>query len=315
MIVSGIRSSGSVGIERYTRHLSAALRAEGIDYRCVERPARAHAVHFHLANSSRRALLQAPSRRDRYVVTVHDVEPRTKALAPLYAHVAYPLVVARAAKVIVHSEFAADLLRRHIALRDGRLTVIPHAAPTPRIADRAAARAELGWDGQGPIAVLPGAARSVKLVHEAIDAAARSGWRLVLVGDPRDPAVARRAAEAGVVVLRSPDDAVYEAAVAASDLVLVLRRGTVGETNGPLLDALGAGRAVLATRTGSIPEVARGAAAFAEPTVDDIASRLGELRDPAARRPLEKAASAAGAAVSWSRAAHAHRRVFEETFG
>src|SRR5262249_39597857 len=154
------------------------------------------------------------------VLTVHDVEPRTRALMPVYERLVYPRVVSRAAKVIVHSNFAAELLREHVALPSDRLHVIPHAAPVPRVADPAAARAQLGWDTDVPIVVLPGAARSVKLVSEAIAAAVDTSWRRVIVGKP-DRGVERLAAEAGVALLAAPDDRTYEAAIAACDLVLV----------------------------------------------------------------------------------------------
>lgn len=314
MIVAGVRNPNSIGIERYARHLAGALHVAGVDYRCTTRPRGHSAVHFHLANSSRGALLQAPQRRDPYVVTVHDVQPRTKPLAPLYAGFIYPVVVGRAARVIVHSTFAADLLRKHLDVPRGRLEVIHHAAPAPAVSDRTLARAILGWEEDTPIAVLPGAARTVKLVHEAIDAAARTAWRLVLVGQPRDAGIVRHARAAGVPILCAPADETYEAAITGSDLVLVLRRDSVGETNGPLLDALGAGRAVLATRTGSVPELARGAAALCDPTVDSIASALRSLESAADRRPLETAATARAAEMSWERAAEAHRAVFEGTF-
>src|SRR5262249_46961149 len=72
MIVTGVRSPRSVGIERYARHLSAALHDAGVDYRCRDRVGRGSAAHFHLANSSRAAVLQAPRLAGPYVLTVHD---------------------------------------------------------------------------------------------------------------------------------------------------------------------------------------------------------------------------------------------------
>jgi glycosyltransferase involved in cell wall biosynthesis len=248
------------------------------------------------------------------VVTVHDVEPRTRLLLPAYRRLVYPGVVAHATRVVVHSAFAADLLRGHIELPHARIDVVPHAATVPAVRDRSAARQILGWPVGVPTVVLPGAARSVKLVREAIDAAAGTEWRLVLVGEPRDRELLRRARASRVDVLAAPADATYEAAIAASDVVLVLRRDSVGETNGPLLDALGAGRAVLATPTGSIPEVAGDAALYCAPTVDSIRGGLRQLLDESARTTLERAAQSVGASLSWQAVADAHRRIFEEVF-
>ena len=89
-------------------------------------------------------------------------------------------------------------------------------------------------------------------------------------------------------MLPGPDDADYERAIVAADCVLCLRSGSVGETNGPLLDALGAGRAVLATKTGSIPEVAGDAVDYCDGTEAGICAGLTALADPGVhlgRRP------------------------------
>src|SRR5262249_62358068 len=100
----------------------------------------------------------------------------------------------------------------------------------------------------------------------------------------RDRATARAARDEGVLVVDTPDDEQYERAIVASDCVLCLRAGSVGETNGPLLDALGAGRAVLATPTGSIPEVAGDAVAYCDETDEGIRHGLARLRDEGVRR-------------------------------
>ena len=87
-------------------------------------------------------------------------------------------------------------------------------------------------------------------------------------------------------MLPDPSDADYERAIVASDCVLCLRAGSVGETNGPLLDALGAGRAVLATATGSIPEVAGDAVLYAtgRPRCDPVgAGRALRLEERSSR--------------------------------
>jgi hypothetical protein len=282
MKVTGIHARSSLGVTRYCARLAEALRAIGIDYVLADRAGAA--PHWHLANSSRGVLAHGPFTRRPFVVTGHDLRPRTRALDPLYRLVADPLVLRRAGAVIVHSSYAASLLR------DGRRAhVIPHPATVfPRL-DRAAARQALGWDGGERIALLPGVPKAAKLVAEA-RAAVRAPWRLV--------------------VLASVDDGTYARAFAAADAVLVLRRESVGESNGPLLDALGAGRAVLATPTGSIPEVAGDAALFCTP--DTIAASLDELWH--VRPELERKARARAVELSWEASARAHAAVFAEVF-
>jgi glycosyltransferase involved in cell wall biosynthesis len=302
-------------VTRYCRRLSEALAAIGVEYTTSDVPLPGASTHFHLANSSRWTIAQA-LRRDRYAVTLHDVRPRTQALDPLYRAVVYPRVIARSAVTVVHSGYAADLLRR---LGGGarRVEVIPHPASRPAWTDRAEALAMLGLPGDRPIAVLPGVIKGAKLVREAVEAfqAVRDDWLLLLAGPVLDRAAARQAEEAGAIVLESPDDARYEQAIAASDLVLCLRDGSVGESNGPLLDALGAGRAVLATPTGSIPEVAAEAAHYVAPTAEAIAHGLRDLSDGRERRARERLARERAGELCWESSAEAHADLFCETFG
>lgn len=282
MRVTGIHTRSSLGVSRYCARLAAALGAVGIDYVLGDR--RGAAPHWHLANSSRGALVQAPLTREPFVVTGHDLRPRARVLEPLYRLVADPLVLQRAAAVVVHSSYAASLLgdRR-------RAHVIPHPATTFPPLDRTAARKALGWDKEERVALLPGVPKGTKLVAEA-EASVRAPWRLVVLG--------------------TVDDATYARAFAAADAVLVLRRDSVGESNGPLLDALGAGRAVLATRVGSIPEVAGEAAVFCTP--ETIAQGLHEVW--LARAELERKARSRANELSWKASAQAHAALFAEVF-
>jgi glycosyltransferase involved in cell wall biosynthesis len=315
MTVVGVRSSSSTGVERYVRLLAGALVAERVEYLCADEPLRGCDAHWHLANSSRSAVWQAPRHRRPYVVTVHDVVPRTAALERAYAHFVYPRIVGRATRIIVHSAYAADLLAERSGVDGARLAVVPHPAPRGPELSRAEARASLGWNESDLVAVLPGASRSVKLIAEALEASAGTPWRIALAGEPRDRALVRLADETGALMLSSPDDAAYQCAIAAADCVLVLRRGSVGETNGPLLDALGARRAVLATATGSIPEVAAGAVELCDPTVVSIHRGLIELADDARRAELEELAGCRASALDWRASARAHRAIFDEVFG
>ncbi len=312
--VTGVCSPGSLGVARYCGRLAAALRAAGVDYSVCARPDPRRGLHLHLANSSRRPVLHA-LHAGRYVLTLHDVEPRARALGPLYRTVVYPYAVDRAWATVVHSRFAADLLLRRGG-RPRRLDVIPHPATSFGTVDRGDARARLGLPDDRLLAVLPGVIKSTKLVREAVAAVASVSreWALLLAGPPRDREAVAAARRVGVHVLERPDDETYEAAVVAADAVLCLRSDSVGETNGPLLDALGAGRPVLASATGSIPEVAEDAAHYVRPTAASIAAGLRVLADEAERRRLSRLARARAEKLSWRSSAAAHAELFAEAF-
>jgi glycosyltransferase involved in cell wall biosynthesis len=315
LVVSGVRDPRSLGISRYATRLAEALAPEQIDYRLGDRAPGDELAHFHLANSSRALLRRRPRDGAPFVVTVHDVVPRTRALLPLYRALVYPRLARRVATVIVHSAFAADMLVRESETRPALIELIPHPARRPRHTDRAAARRALGWPEDSLLAVVPGVIKPAKLVREVLAAAAGvPDWRIALAGSVADRGAARAARAQGALVLPFPDDADYERAIVAADCVLCLRSSSVGETNGPLLDALGAGRAVLATRTGSIPEVAGDAARFCDGSDGAIRAALAELSDSGSRRELEQAATRKVAALTWEASAAAHAALFREAF-
>jgi glycosyltransferase involved in cell wall biosynthesis len=312
--VTGVLNPRSYGVARYAARLAEALAVEGVRYALEERPVPAESAHFHLANSSRALLGRSPRHASAYVVTVHDVVPRTRALLPLYRALAYPRL-ARSAAVVVHSRFAADMLVRTAGRRPQRLEVIEFPAQAPVSTNRDDAREALAWPADALIAVLPGVLKSVKLVREAIAGVSKCpGWRLALVGRLQDRALARAARTQGALVLANPGDREYEQAIVAADCVLCMRAGSVGETNAPLLEALGAGRAILATETGSIPEVARSASLYCDGTVAGIATGLASLGDPSIREELERAARDRASELTWSASAAAHASLFHEVF-
>ena len=317
MRVTGIRSAGSVGVANYCSRLAEALAARGVDYVVAERPSATASSHFHLANSSRRCLGQILRATKPFVVTVHDVVPRDRRLMPVYRHVIWPLLARRDATFVVHSRFAAEMLNDESRVLPEQVRVIAHPVVVPTTDDRQSSRTALGWPTDTPIAVLPGVLKSAKLVSQAIAAAAngQARFQLALVGRGTQPDLIAQAKKAGVWVVSNPDQRTYEHAIVAADAVLVLRDGSVGETNGPLLDALGAGRAVLATPTGSIPEVANAAASYVAGDADSIRAGLVGLADDGARAMHEAHARTVARALSPDVIARAHADLFEEVFG
>jgi glycosyltransferase involved in cell wall biosynthesis len=313
LAVSGVVDRRSIGVGRYARHLAAALSEEDGAYRLAERRDPVRHAHVHLANSSRSLLRQSRRPQAAFVVTVHDVVPRTRVLVPAYRTLAYPQVTRLAAAAVVHTAWAADMLVR-AAGRPRRLEVIPHPVPPQHVTeDRLAARRALGWPDDRLIAVVPGVIRGVKLVAEAFTAGERSpGWQIALAGRLADPRLAREAQLRGALILAEPDDLAYERAVVAADCVLCLRSGSVGETNGPLLDALGAGRAVIATRTGSIPEVAGSAVHYCDGTVASLQASLAALADAETRAELDSMAAERGKTLTWQTSAASHAALFRE---
>jgi glycosyltransferase involved in cell wall biosynthesis len=310
---TGVRDGRSLGITRYVARLADALRELGVVYAPAEAPVRDALSHFHLGNSSRRAARQAAFERRPSLLTIHDVVPRTRALAALYRAAVYPLAVRRAARVVVHSGFAADLLVHEARVNPRAVEVVPHPATAFAAVDREEARRALSLAGDAPLFVLPGVIKRAKLVAEAVEAAApllaAGKLRLLLAGPVADRGAAKAAVAAGAVVLDAPEDETYAHALAAADCVLVLRSRSVGETNGPLLDAIGAGRAVLACEVGSIPEVAAGCARLV--ARDCLRAGLEELLCRSTRAELACRAAARARELTWAASAARHAELLE----
>lgn len=314
--IVGVRSPRSVGVARYVDRLAELLAAAGVDYHPSDAPVRGFGTHLHFANSSRRVLWNVVAARPA-IVTVHDVLPRTTALTALYRCAPYPLL-RRASATIVHSAFAADLLRSSGA-HPRRLEVIPHPASSFSSLDQSAARQALGWDRGRPLFVLPGVLKAAKLVAETLEAAApllrRGALDLALVGTAVDQELVSRARSLGVLTLASPSREAYEQAIVAADCVLVLRDASVGETNGPLMDALGAGRPVLATATGSIPELAEGAALYCSSSAAGIRAGLAALCDRDERALRAETARRRAPLFDGGVVAAAHLELYRDVFG
>lgn len=304
-----------MGVSHYADRLARSLADLGVSYRTREWAPSDHLRHFHLANSSRTALSAAAGRGEPYVLTIHDVLPRTPALMPLYRAWVWPWIVRRAAAVIVHSEHARDLLAAHA--RDDAQVVF-HPVSEPNVTDRRTARQQLAWEAGPPVVVMPGVAKASKLAREAILACAPliadRRIRLVIAGRISDPELRTAATRAGVAILEHPSTPVYQSAIVAADLVLVLRSGSVGEANGPLADALGAGRAVVATHSGSIPEYAGDAAVFTEPDVESIRAAILSVT-LAERQRLEALSRERASLFTWPQAARRHLEIFSSVWG
>jgi glycosyltransferase involved in cell wall biosynthesis len=316
-MLAAVHDPRSLGVHLYVERLAQAISALGVPYRSAARADRGESCHFHLANSTRAIVPLAACARRGFLLTVHDVVPRAAALRPLQRAVVGPLCIRRAGRVIVHSEHAATLLTHSAGIGRTAIEVIPHPAAPPPEGDRASARAALGIADDGPpLFMLPGVLKPAKLVRETLQAAspliASGHARLLLSGRVLDEQLPREAARAGAAVMRNPDQDRYDQAILAADAVISVRADSVGESNAPLLEAIGAGRASLITAVGSAPEVAGASARVVAPTPAGIRAGLEALLDPGERGQRAAAARERAAELTWQAAARRHIEVLEE---
>ena len=316
MIVA-VHDPRSVGVATYVQRLGAAMGSLGVDYRLASSASADAVAHFHLANSTRSVLLPAARHRGPFLATVHDVVPRARSLRPLQRAVVAPLCFGRAARVVVHSQHAAEMLAGLGAVDRRRVEIVPHPAPVPASVNAHDARVGLGLDPDGPpLFVLPGVLKAAKLVREVLWAAepllSCGRARLLLAGRVGDQSLAREAEAIGARVLPNPGPKAYEEAIVAADAVICVRAATVGESNGPLLDAIGAGRPSLVSTVGSGPELAGSSARIVDPTARTIRAGLEALLDVGEREARAADARRRAAGLTWEAAARRHRELLEE---
>jgi glycosyltransferase involved in cell wall biosynthesis len=202
-------------------------------------------------------------------------------------------VVKRAASVIAVSEYLRRELESRIPEARGRVHVVDSGVDLQRFQpqDPAPARAELGWEGEGPAFLCVGRLDERKNVLRLASAFERLGQgRLAFVGD--GPVRAQLEGRPGIrVVGPVPHDRVPRW-LAACD---VLCQPSLVEPFGQaILEAMASGRTVVATRVGGPPEfVPPEAGVLVDPVDDDAlveALRLaGGLRSP---NPAARAAAA-----------------------
>ena len=224
------------------------------------------------------------------------------------------LVLPGLTRVIAVAEGQARYLREREGVPADKLVVVRNGidladfAPTPeRQAAGARARAELLAGAPGPLLGVVAALRPEK-GHEVLFAALpallrrRPGLVVACVGDgPARAAVAAAAGAAGVAdcvrMLGARSD--IPALLQAFDLVVLPSHPAVETLPLSLIEAMAAGRAVVATRVGSVDELVQdGVTGRLVPPADPaaLAAALEELLADPARRAVCEAAGRARAA-------------------
>lgn len=219
-----------------------------------------------------------------------------------------------------------DLRRRAVALGApaGRTRTVPYGVDAlPAAPSTAAARARLGAPPGAMVALAIGRLVEKKGFSVLVEAAAKVPNLFVALagdGDLRAELGAQVArANAPVRLLGALDREAVMAALGAADMVVVPsvvdRAGNVDGLPNVLLEAMAAGRPVIASRVAGIPDVLTdgvNGVLVAPGDADALAEAIRRLAaDPARRRRLGEAARAdAASRLSWDRALDA----FEESY-
>ena len=250
------------------------------------------------------ALAGAPRRRSALVVTVHNAPPPAGPAGAVYG--VLERVVARRADAVacVSGDLAARMQR--LGARDGGRALVPAPAASAPPADTVAkVRAELGAGGAGrPVVLAAGRLAAQKGFGTLLAAAARWQRRdpaplLVVAGEgPLAGRLHRQARSAGLAVRFLGHRRDIPALLACADVVVVASSWE-GQ---PLIvqETLRAGRPLVATRAGGIPDLTGEDGAVLVPPGDAeglAAAVLRVLDDPERSAALSAAALARAAAL------------------
>jgi len=252
--------------------------------------------------------------------------------APIFALPAHRTLLRRQRGVLVHSEWAAGVVREDDP--ELRVRAVPMGVPLPPPADREAGlamRRRLGLPVDAPVVGSFGFQTPIKRTVLGVRALAAPGLErvhLLVVGEEAPGTgvleAAHRAGVAGRVHLTGYlPFADFAGAIAAADLCLNLRYPTAGETSASLLRVMAAGRAAVVSEYAQFAELPDTIAVKVPLGADaaegaELAARLGELLAQPARLlamgeaarqyvrarhdPRRAAAAVAAACADWAAA-------------
>ena len=196
--------------------------------------------------------------------------------------------------VIVHSQAARQLILKSTSPRADMLpiAVISQPMPLPPAVEPRTTRSEFGWPADALLFGVPGTIDPTKEPALTLRAFAelsrqRPEARLIFMGDwPLDYGLSDLLRELGIVDRVEFMGCVeplakLERAIACCDIIVNLRRPTIGETSGTALRALAMGRAVLVRDIGWFSEIPSDACARigALAEVGELVGTLRELID------------------------------------
>lgn len=267
-------------------------------------------------------LALAALRGKRIVVTAHNVRPHEGSRWKRWLN---DFVIRRAHRLIVHGERnRAVLIGAGVAPE--RVFVVPHgviAVPVAAPVGREEARRVLGLAADARVALLFGNLRPYKGADVLMEAAriarvSLPDLRVVIAGEiwrdcpnPRDQASVAGVADIVTVRPGFVPDGEIAALFAASDVVVLPYRHFDGQSGAATL-ALSAGRALVVSDAGGLPNLVRDERAVVQAGDTQALARalVAVLADDAFRTKLEADSRRVRASLSWERIAEATVAVY-----
>ncbi len=224
-------------------------------------------IHFHFSNSTRNVLFAVPFFRSKVkVCTVHDVIPRTKKIPLLLTKFIYKYLNLFIDSFIVHSEFAKKILLEVAPIiPQNKVSVIPHGCTVLDDYNVCKLREKYGFSETDVILLMAGFIKKIKGQLEVIKIFRElnlNNVKLIIVGKLADK-------ESEIELQNLHDENIHYFGfvgneklldfIKLSDVLINYRLESVGESSGPMLIAIGAGKPIICSNVGSFPEVIKDA--------------------------------------------------------
>ncbi|WP_292375902.1 glycosyltransferase family 4 protein [Methanosarcina sp. UBA411] len=235
--------------------------------------------NFHFSNSTRRILLTLPLFCSRVkIITVHDVIPRTKNVPLPLTKLVYRYLNLFSDAFIVHSEHAkALLLLTAPFVPDGSIYVIPHGCSILEEYDINILRSKYGFSKDEIIFTMIGALKKAKGQVDVIKTFSKlslENSKLVIIGKAVDnisKAELQNLNDENIVYLGFLEDEVMMDYIKLSNALISYRLESVGDSSGPVAIAVGAGKPIICSSVGALPEIVNDAGM--------VAKDLNELKE------------------------------------
>jgi glycosyltransferase involved in cell wall biosynthesis len=276
--------------------------------------------HFHLSNSTRSVLLTVPFfKSKRKILTIHDIIPRTRIIPTFCIRIMYRYLNFLTDKLIVHSEFAKEmLLKTAPSLSDGKIIVIPHGCKIQDKYKIEYLRKKYSIPQKNIILLMAGVIKKSKGQLEVIDAFKELNLKninLLITGKTAD-----KESEIKLDNLRKKnirylgflkDEEFYDY-IQLSDAFISYRLDSVGESSGPVLLAIGAGKPVIYSNMGSFPEVVQNGGLECSSKKELKENIIKFCKDESIRKKLEENIRQIRKEYSWETVAKKHMELYEQ---
>ncbi len=274
--------------------------------------------HFHFSNSTRRTLISIPFFRARKkVVTLHDIKPRCKWVPKTFIKIIYLYLNIFADRFIVHSAYAKAMFMDIASfIPSEKISIIPLGCEIWDDNNNSHnLRTHYGLNDADLIFSMvgsikdPGQLEAIRIFSE-LDL---PNAKLIIIGGTSNKKHRKFIEDHlrnNMMYLGFVDDNILLDHIKLSDFLISYRLESVGESSGPMLQAIGSGTPIICSNVGSFPEVV-GEAGIIVRNANELRNTLKELHNsPSIKREIAECVNIQRLKYNWKNIAKSHHLLY-----